>query len=501
MLKKIDGKKEYRKIKAEDLPQVRIADASFPAPFRSGLEYSSPARGTWNIVHTGMLIPEAHEIFVCAAGCLRGVVLTAAEMGAQDRFSTVAVRENDLLDGDMEELVIEGVSDIIEKLPKRPPAVLVYTSCVHHFTGTDLDMIYRTLRERYPDIDFTDCYMNPVMRKSGLTPDQLMRSRLYMLLHERPACRRSAAIIGNDLPTDDRSDLMQLLKAAGLKVHEITSCSSYAEYQQMAESAVYISYNPDAAPGGDMLAERLGGRHFALRFSFDYDEIDETFGQLAELLEAECDIRPDGQAWPFTDEWRREQRAACERELEKTLELIGDTPVAIDYTYCPRPLGFARLLLDHGFNVQRVYVDGIPGGDKKAFDGLQRDYPDLMLMPTVHAAMRFAAGANSMEACSEARHIDDSAEGPKDSADKDNIEDADIGRGEDGFNVRVLAVGQKAAYFENTDHFVNVVEGGGMIGYEAIIRSCRLMRDAYTNSKPMRELVQIKGLGCEICNR
>lgn len=101
------------KLTATDLPSVRIADASFPAPFRSGLEYSSPARGTWNIVHTGMLVPECHEIYVCAAGCLRGVVLTAAEMGLMDRFSTVAIRENNLLEGDMETLVIEGVTDII----------------------------------------------------------------------------------------------------------------------------------------------------------------------------------------------------------------------------------------------------------------------------------------------------------------------------------------------------------------------------------------------------
>ena len=83
------------------------------------------------------------------------------------------IKEENLLDGTMEDLVIDGVSDVIEKLPYRPKAVLVYTSCVHHFTGCDLDMIYVRMRERYPDIDFTDCYMNPIMRKSGLTPDQL----------------------------------------------------------------------------------------------------------------------------------------------------------------------------------------------------------------------------------------------------------------------------------------------------------------------------------------
>ena len=456
MLKKVNEKQNVR-LSADEIPHVRIADADFPAPFRSGLEYSSPARGTWNIVHTGMLIPGSHQIYVCAAGCLRGVVLTAAEMGTMDRFSTVAIRENNLLDGDMEDLVIEGVTDIINKLPNRPPAILVYTSCVHHFTGVDLDMIYAELRRRFPDIDFTDCYMNPIMRKSGLTPDQLMRSRLYMLLHERDIDPEAVAIIGSDLPTDEDSDLMKVLRGAGLKVHEITSCKSYEEYQQMAESRVYVSYNPDAAPGGDMLSERLGGIHYALKFSFDYEEIDETFAGLAEVL---------GIA-PRSSEEIAALRAECEKELEETKKLIGDTPVSIDYTYCPRPLGLAKLLLDHGMNVTRVYADGIPGGDRAAFDILQKEHPDLMIYPTVHPGMRFARTANAEE------------------------------KGE----AKILAIGQKAAVFEETNHFVNVVEGGGMTGYEAVIRTCRLIREAFLEEKEMRELVQVKGLGCEVCVR
>nr|MCR4667894.1 nitrogenase [Clostridia bacterium] len=329
--------------------------------------------------------------------------------------------------------------------------------------GVDLDMIYATLRSRFPDIDFTDCYMNPIMRKSGLTPDQLMRSRLYMLLHEREKNPDAVAIIGNDLPTDEDSDLTRMLKGAGLKVHEITSCKNYAEYQEMAESCVYVSYNPDAAPGGDMLSERLGGAHYALKFSFDYDEIDETFAGLAGTLE-----KATGRTGLAMSPGEIiAKRAECERELEKTKKLIGDTPVSIDYTFCPRPLGLAKLLLDHGINVTRVYVDGIPGGDRAAFDHLKKDHPDLMIYPTVHPGMRFARTAN---------------------------EEADSG-------VKVLAIGQKAAAFDNTDHFVNTVEGGGMIGYEAITRTCALIRDAYLNKKAMRELVQIKGLGCEVCIR
>ena len=427
-----------------ELKGIRIGDANFPAPFASGLEYATPARGTWNIVHTGMLIPEAHEIFVCAASCLRGVVLTAAEMHAEDRFSTVEIKEHNLFDGDMEDLLIEGVSDIIEKLPKRPPAVLIYTSCVHHFAGCDLNMIYEELRNRFPDIDFTDCYMNPIMRKSGLTPDQLMRSRLYMLLKEREKNENAVAIIGNDLPTRKESELLQILRSVGLKVYEITSCKTYEEYQEMAESSYYISYNAAAAAGGEMLAERLGGTHLYLPFSFDFDEIEAGFEKLGNLLGIEI---PD-----FS-----EKKAVCQRELEETYGLIGKTPIAIDYSYCPRPLGLAKMLLDAGFFVEKVYVDAITGEEKADFAYLQKYFPELLIYPTVHAGMRFMA---KKEKCN------------------------------------VLAIGQKAAYFENTNHFVNVVEGGGMFGYDAIQNTLKLMREAYEKEKDMRNLIQIKGMGC-----
>lgn len=426
---------------------IPIADASFPAPFHSGLEYASPARGTWNIVHTGMLIPEAHEIFVCAASCLRGVVLTAAEMGAAHRFSTVEIKENNLLDGDMEYHVIDGVSDILERLPKKPPVVLVYTSCVHHFAGCDLGMIYDTLRDRFPDMDFVDCYMNPIMRKSGLTPDQLMRSRLYFPLKPRPIRKGTVSIIGNDLPSNEDNDLMVLLKENGFRIHEITSCKTYEEYQQMAESEYNICYYPAAVAGCKMLSERLGSTSVYVPFSFDFEEIDAGFSALAEKL-----------GIPLQDSTAKRQ--ACMDALKETLDLIGSTPIAIDYTYCPRPLGLAKLLLDQGFNVQRVYLDAVTCEEKKAFEDLQAQYPTLELFPTVHASMRFLAQKE-----------------PSD----------------------YLAIGQKAAHFLNTPHFVNVVEGGGMLGYQAVLKTLALMREAFLEEKDTRNLIQIKGMGCGGC--
>ena len=173
---------------------IPFAKASFPAPFSSGLEYSVPARGSWNIAHVGMLIPEAHEVFVCAAGCLHGVVLSAAEMNLTRRFSTIAVEEHNILEGDLEDLIISGVTDILNRLPYRPKALLLYSSCIDHFVGCDLDLCFKELRARFPEVAFTDCYMTPILRKSGMTPDQKMRRQLYSLLEPKEKKEKTITI-------------------------------------------------------------------------------------------------------------------------------------------------------------------------------------------------------------------------------------------------------------------------------------------------------------------
>ena len=215
----------------------------------------------------------------------------------------------------------------------------------------------------------------------------------------------------------------------------------------MAESRYYISYLPAAKAGGDMLAARLGGKHIYLPLSFDYDEIDESLNLLADTLGVPA---PD---YGF-------KRAECDEEIAKTKELIGETPIAIDYTFCSRPTSIAKLLLDKGFNVERLYVDAYTGEEEKDFEHLRNNYPQLELYPTVHAKMLFMREPQP---------------------------------------TNFLAIGQKAAHMTNTTHFVNIVEGGGMFGYEAIIRTMRLMREAFLEEKDTRRLIQMKALGCESC--
>jgi len=312
--------------------EVQIRDAKFTEPFFPGLEYNAPARGPWNIVNTGMLIPQSHQVFVCAEGCLRGVILTAAEMNAMDRMSWVSVCENDLLGDSMEQNITDGTAAILNKMNPLPPAVLVFISCIHLFAGCDFKMTLNELRKRFPSIDFVECYMTPTMRKSGLTEDQKMRRQLYSPLRSIRKDKKCVNIIGNDRPTDESSELISMIRGANFKIRDITLCKNYEDYLKMAESAVNITYIPAAVAAGDALAQRLGQKHLHLPLSYSYEEIMENYRKLADTLGIKT---PD-----FSKAADSADKALCD-----TRRVIGDTPVEIDYTSTPRPLGLARLLL------------------------------------------------------------------------------------------------------------------------------------------------------------
>ena len=430
-----------------EMPSVLIKDAQFPSPFAAGLLYSVPARGGWTIVHVGMLLPEAHEIFVCAAGCLRGVVLSAAEMNLTDRFSTVAIEEKNVLQGDMEELIIDGAADILNRLPHLPKAVLLYSSCIHHFTGCDISMCLGVLRKKFPSVDFADCEMTPTMRKSGYTPDELMRLKLYSLIKPKEKKEKHCMIAGNCFSLLGTCDIKKLLSSFGWTAHEITECNTYEEYQEMAACTLCICMLPSAKKGAMELSRRLNMKFLYLPFCYGKEEIRRNLFALADAIGAEY----DGGA--FMEE-------ASETALLRAKEVIGDTPVAIDYTFTPRPLGLARMLKEHGFNVKKLFLDSMSMEEKEDFEWLKEHAPCIVICPAEHAAMRkYPAG-------------------------------------EEG---KWLALGQKAAFFTQSPHFVNLVENGGLYGFDGTAHLAMLMEEAFNVPKDIEKTIEIKGLGCESC--
>ena len=422
---------------------VRAADAAYPRPIPNVLEFNAPVHESWNIVHTGMLLPECHQIYVCADNCLRGVMLTAAEMGASDRLSGVVLEEDDLYADNLETATIEGVSDAIRRLPRRPPAVMVFLVCLHHFVGTDVGYVYRELERRFPDICFLRCWMDPIMQKTGLTPEQRERAAMVDVLEELPEDRRLVAVVADDLRLPGDSDLARLVADAGRRLRQLHDARSFADYRSLGAGALLLTRTAFGWHGLERAARRLGRTALYLPPALSYDGIDAELAQLAEALGTEA---------PAT----RARRAACDEALDALAAELADVPVAIDCVAVNRPLELARLLLEHGFDVRRVYVDVVSAEERDALGWLRGHAPDLELWSTIHPTLRQA---------------------PRDAG--------------DGW----LALGPKAAWFCGTSHFVNIVETDGMWGYTAIRGLVRRMRDAWAHAKDTRALVPRKGLG------
>ncbi|MBO4296315.1 MAG: hypothetical protein J5863_06125 [Desulfovibrio sp.] len=443
-------------IQAAASPSVSIAKATFPAPFAPGLEYNPPARGPWNIVHTGLLLPETRLVYICARGCLRGVVMTAAEMGALGRMSWVGVSESDICLGKLEDSLVEGVSGILRDIGALPRAVLLYPSCVHLFAGFDYACAVERLAREFPSVRFVDCIMAPTMRKTR-SEDELTRLALYRAL-DRPARldRLGVNIVGNDRPTDPASGLVQTVLASGRQLRDITLCRSFDEYLQMAASGIGISTQPAADMALRDMAERLGTKPLFLHAGFSGPRIKAQIQELAEALEtAAPDTAP--------------AEEAAHLALRRARKALGGAPLAVDYTAVPLPLSLARMLLECGFNVRAVYADAFFAEEEDDFRWLQANAPDLAVCSCLAPRLRFRqARLRQREAYAAGREP-------------------------------VLAIGQKAAFLAETGHFVNMVAGGGFWGFSGMARLADLVSEAWAHPKDAEPLIQRKGLGLRSC--
>ncbi|MCR5484724.1 MAG: nitrogenase component 1 [Clostridiales bacterium] len=436
MLKKLDHK-------SQKAISLKISDSLFPKPFESVLEYNPPVHGTWNIVHIGMQVPEAHQIYVCAENCMRGVVMTADEMGMGDRFSCVTLSEYDMLLKSLDDKTVEGICDVIEKLGRHPPMVMVFLVCVHIYLGSDEDYIYRKLGERYPDIFFARCYMDPISQRTGPTPEQKLRESMFDPIKKLPENKRDINILGCDIPLGDSADVLRILRENGFVPRQLGDLSSFDDFLSMGSASLNICHYPTGDSGVKKLSKRLDIPYLYLSPSFSYDEISDSLDKLKNAV----GIKLSGY---------ENEKNECDECLSLLKDILGDTPVSIDYTAVPRPLSLARLLIEHSFNVKNIYLEFINDDEEKDFIFLKKNCPSLPLCSTVRPELRMA-------------------ERPKSD---------------------VLAIGQKAAYYENTSRFVNIVEGGGLWGFGGIKELCRLMGEAFREEKDTRDIVMRKGLGC-----
>ncbi|MCH4072567.1 nitrogenase component 1 [Pseudoramibacter sp.] len=425
---------------------VPISQAAFPNPFDPGLEFNTPEHSHWNIVHIGMQLPESRQIYICGDNCMRGVVMTAAEMAASDRFAMVLLQDKDLLDDDLTQVTLRGIEDCIAKWQTRPKAVLVFPVCLHHFMGTDMDEVYEILEEKYPDIFWLKCWMDPIMQKRGTTPDERERLEMTRPLYDLPADLSQANLIGMDMPfaDSDENDLTALFTRGKIRLNEIGKCQDFEAYRRTGAAGLELYVSQFSKLAAEGLAKRLKRPCFFMDALWNEADID-----------GELDALADFYGWKISD-WLQERKALAEKAIQSAKAQIGGMPIAIDTVGVLRPLSLARMLTAHGFNVVRVYTDGFSEAEHADYLWLQEHAKKLMICSTLRPEMR---------------------RWPKPEE-------------------KVLAIGPRAAWFEKSPYFVQMIENGGLWGYGAWIGLMKRMRDACAHPKPVKPVITQKGWGC-----
>ena len=445
-------------------------------PYKPGLEYSPPARGTWTIAHTPLLVPESVEVYVCPESCLRGVSLSAAEFGGLGtRFSLVVVEEEDWIRSRMEPLFIEGVSELLEQRLARdgkyPPVCFVFNSCMHQFMDTNMGLVFRRLAERFPDVLFVEGNMNCTMRTLQTHFEAATGRALYKGLlpvgdaHRRagPAPVPAVNVIGNYFALSERSELVELLRFAGFRVNDLPRVKTYDEYQQMADAVLDFYTHPFGKEACADLEKRLGIPFLEVPYCWDFEEIERTERALLERAvsyrnrngasgEEPTPILRTGLLTPY-----REEAVAA---LRDTAAALTGWSVTVDASATPRPFGLAALLEEYGCSVTTVYAEGcgpLEADAKVRWETLAQEHGHkAVTLPLIDWRMRTVSRR---------------ADGP------------------------VVAIGQKAAYYIDTPHFVNLIYQSGLLGFRGITELCELLVDAVAQEKDLEAVLSEKAVG------
>ena len=230
-------------------------------------------------------------------------------------------------------------------------------------------------------------------------------------------------------------------------VTDVTGSRTYDEFLTMAHASRNILFHKAGMMAAKDLKIRLDQPFRLMRPVCDYDIIDADMAALSE----ECGIPAP------TAEEISELRKQTEETVRRAKEVLAGRPVAVDGTAVDNPLGLSLWLLQHGIRVVSLFVDSFTE-DEAIFRTLQENWPDLRVYNAISWNMR---------------------------------------RMERGYREESLvAIGQRAAYFHDTNYFVNLVDYDGMYGYRGLIRLMELLTEAAQEEKDMRSLIQIKGWGC-----
>ena len=342
--------------------------------FKDTLHYSSPANGGRGIVRTGMLVPESVELFVCPFACGRHGAISAVKQNLKHRLSYLYVEESDIVSG-YDDVIIPAVGDLIASLPEKPKVVLVFVSCLDDLLGTDHEALQEKLSEKYPDIQFRSCHMNPISKGSATPPAISIQNNIYSLLEQTKSKDTGVNCIGNLVEISKQSEIHELLKHLGYgKLKHISQYQHFEDYQNMAKSAFNLVIAPPGKQAAQQMEEKLGMPFTFLPVSYRLEQIAKNYEQLIKVL------APEKENTFNVEPYKQEVEAA----IERARKAVGKTPIIVDASAVKCPFSLARALMEYGFNVVRVQTPEVIGIERQDYEWIIQEHPEIEIVQSQH---------------------------------------------------------------------------------------------------------------------
>lgn len=409
--------------------------------FEQTLHYVSPSHGGWGVVRIAALVPESHHLFVCPFACGRHTALGGEMNGIKEQVSYLFIDEADIISGGYEQMIISGVDELFEGLDRIPKVLFIFTACLDDLLGTDHEPILAELSEKYPEVQFRHCKMNPISLDSKLPPGVTLQMNMYSLLNKTDERRNTVNLIGINTVSES-GDLREVLAAKGYRLLHISDYKKFEDFREMSYSKLNILAGPAAKMAAIDMEKELDIPYIEGYVTYREQDIENFYSRLSEALGEDL--------LPLTVPYRDKAR----EKISEAKKVIGDYPLAVDYQAVLRPFTLALMLAENGFRVAMVASDGIPAFEKESYEKLIELVPDLLLVnPLHHDSVKF------------------------------ELTDRNY-----------LCIGFDCGYITSSDKVANLMEDDFMYGYDGTCRLMDMLISAYHEKADVSEMIEKAGL-------
>ena len=409
--------------------------------FENTLCYTAPSHGDWGIVRIAALVPETHLLFVSPSACGRHGALGALQHGFKDRVSYLAITREDIIAG-YDALVEEAIAELLRRKKPRPKAVMIFVSCLDDLIGTDLNSLCERLHSAHPDVEFQPAHMNPITLDSKKPPMVTTQAAMYAFLHPAKTRDQGINLMGNLDALNPNCELFGVLKDWDyVPIRHLSAFETFEDYQSMAKSRASLLLSPIASLAAQQMEARLGIPSLFLPVSYDIEEVDAQYAQLAAFLGK--DIPQLGA-----------QREEALTETKATRRALAGRPIWITAGSVLKPFTLARALLQAGLNVEAVVAQTAIAPDRAACQWLCENHPEVLILQPQHINV-----------------IDFAHRSPD-----------------------AVAIGFDAAYLAGTSRVVSIVNDAGMFGYWGIAALMRSLREEAAHPQDLKQLIDDYGV-------